>query len=252
MANPINSASRVLDVLKKVKSKKDNERNLAVWSSVFRIEEQDSDKISFEIANCLKGLHDEIEIIRAHMMTTIFDKILYNNHLDIIKSIFSVHGIQQECKNIKSYISDERILCLGYCTYILPNEELLVESEDITELNSLLSSLESSLSDSILPNYTKNIIQNNIEKIRSALRMYEIVGAKAFKSATDSSIGEIAVNAAAFSDTNDPETITKFGKLLRKTFNITEKIMKADGAITAGINFAHYGAKALGFIDKLI
>ena len=248
MANHINAASRVLEILRKIRSKQDNERNVAVWSSIFKIEEEDSNKISFEIASYLKCLHDEVEMIRKYMLTTIFDKILYNNHLDIIKSIFSVHTIQQECKSIKSYISDERILCLGYCTYILPNEELLVDSEDITELGSLLSSLESSLSDSILPSYTKKIIHNNIEKIKTALRMYDIVGSKAFKSATDSSIGEIAVNAAAFSDTNDPETITKFSKLLQKTFSITEKVMKADGAITAGINFAHYGAKALEFL----
>ncbi|MCW5198854.1 hypothetical protein VU07_03265 [Desulfobulbus sp. F4] len=252
MADRINSASRVLEILRKVRAKQDNERNLAVWSSIFRIEGKDSDRISFDIANCLKGLHDEIEIIRAYMMTTIFDKILYNNHLDIIKSMFSVHGIQQECKNIKIYISDERILCLGYCTYILPNEELLVESEDLTELNSLLSSLESSLIDSILPDYTKNIIKNNIEKIRTALRMYEIIGAKAFNAVTDSSIGEVVRNQSVFVDTNDPETVTNFGKLLQKMFCITGKAMKADGAITAGINFAHYGAKALEFFDKIL
>lgn len=68
MADRINSASRVLEILRIVRAKQDNERNLAVWSSIFRIEGKDSDRISFDIANCLKGLHDEIEIIRAYMM----------------------------------------------------------------------------------------------------------------------------------------------------------------------------------------
>jgi hypothetical protein len=248
MANHINSASRLLEILNNLRGKQDNEKIFEAWASIFMIDRKEYNKINFEISNHLRQLHDEIEIIRSYMLSTGFEINLYGHYLDGVNNILIVDLLRQECKNIKNQITDEVLLCLGFCKHILPDESLLVNADDITELNSLLSSLESSLSESILTDYTKKIIQNSIDRIKAALHSYTIVGAKAFKSATDSSIGEIAVNAAAFSDTNDPETVTKFSKLLQKTFSITEKVMKADGAITAGINFAHYGAKALEFL----
>ncbi|MGR0481401.1 MAG: hypothetical protein ACTFAL_08385 [Candidatus Electronema sp. V4] len=248
MANRINSASRVLEILRKVKVKQDKEKIFEAWSSVFMIDGKEYNKINFEIARNLDQLHGEVEMIRSYMLSTVFEENLYSTYLDRVNNVLAVHLLPQECKDIKNSIHDEILLSLGFCKYILPDEGVLVNDEDITELHSLLSSLELSLSDSTLPDYTKKIIQNNIDRIKSALRSYTIIGVKAFNSVTDSSIGEVVRNQAVFVDTNDPETVTKFSMVLHKLTSITEKIMKADGAITAGKNFVHYGAKALEFL----
>ncbi len=252
MVNHINSASRLIEILKKVKAQQDNEKIFLMWASIFGIENKDYDKINFEIARHLEQLHGEVEIVRNYMLSTNFEAVLYVNYLNLINSILVVDLLRKECRDIKNSISNEVFLSLGFCKYILPDESLLVNADDISELHSLLSSLEASLSESILPDYTKNIIQNNIDRIKSALRSYTIIGAKAFKSATDSFVGEVAANASVFVDANDPETVTKFGQFLRKTISITEKFIKTDNAITAGINFTHYGIKALEFFDKIL
>lgn len=253
MANRINSASRLLEILSNLRGKQDNEKIFEAWASIFMIDGKKHNNRNFEIARNLDQLHGEVEAIRNYMLAIDIEGNLYTRYLDRINdNIIAVHILNQECKSIKNLITDEILLCLGFCKYILHDEGVLVNADDITELNSLLSSLESSLSGSTLLDYTKKIIQNNIDRIKAALRSYTVIGAKAFKSATDSSIGEIAVNAAAFPDTNDPETITKFGKLLQKMFSITEKVMKADGAITTGINLVHYSAKALEVFDKIL
>lgn len=252
MKDHINSAFRVLDVLERAKRKGEKEKVHAVWSAIFGIEDADQNKKNFEVSRCLNQLHDEVEIVRRQMSSTNFESSLYEPWLNRINSILAVHAIMGEWQGMKNAISGEVLLCLGFCKQILPDEESLIDEKDVKELHEILASLESVLADSTLPEFTQNLIRTHVENIRHALRSYNIVGAKALQAAMKSAVGEVVANDVAFNAARESEEVTKVGELLSKLHGVTEKIVKSEKVVSAGVKLGQHGAKVLEIIEKLI
>lgn len=252
MSNHINSAFRVLEILEKAKNKGEREKVADVWASIFGIEISDQNKRNFEISRCLNQLHDEVEIVLHQMSATNFESKLYNPWLNRLGNIFAVQTLMSEWQGVRNIISGEILLCLGFCQQILPDEESLIDEEDVQELQEILESLEAMLGGSTLPNYTQKIIRNHVDSIRLALRSYNIVGAKAFQAAMNSAIGEIVANDVVFADAKESDEVTKVGVLLRKLHGVTETIVKSEKFVSASVKLGQHGARALEIIEKLI
>lgn len=252
MSNHINSAFRVLDILEKAQKKGGKEKVFEVWASIFEIEGSDQNKKNFEISECLNQLHGEIEIVRRQMSNTDFESKLYEPWLNKINTILAVHALMTEWQGMKNTISGEVLMCLGFCKQILPDEESLIEKKDVEELQEILASLEAALADSTLPEFTQNLIRNHVKSIRAALRSYNIVGAKALQAAMNSAVGEVVANDVAFSKAKESKEVTKVGELLLKLHGLTEKIVKSEKVVSAGVKLEQHGAKALEIIEKLI
>jgi len=252
MNDHINSAFRVLDILERAKKKGEKEKVHEVWAAIFEIEEADQNKKNFEVSRCLNQLHEEVETIRRQMSSTDFQSKLYEPWLNRINGILAVHALMNEWQGMKNTISGEVLLCLGFCKQILPDEESLIDEADVKELDEILASLEATLSDSTLPEFTQNLIRTHVESIRRALHSYNIVGAKALQAAMKSAVGEVVANDVVFTDARESEEVTKVGELLRKLHCVTEKIVKSEKVVSAGVNLGQHGAKALEIIEKLI
>lgn len=252
MSNHINSAFRVLEILENAKNKGEREKVADVWASVFGIGIPDQTKRNFEISRCLNQLHDEVEIVRHLMSGTNFESKLYDPWLQRLSNIFAIHTLSNEWQGIKNIISGEVLLCLGFCQQILPDEESLIEEQDLKELKDLLDSLEAKLDVSTLPEFTQKIIRNHVDNIRSAFRSYNIVGAKALQAAIKSAIGEVVTNEAVFADAKESEEITKVGIVLSKLHQFTEAVVKSEKVVSATVKLAQHGTKALEIFEKLI
>jgi len=252
MADKINSAYRVLDILKKAKPHSDKQKVFEVWASVFEVEGGDQNKTNFEISVCLNQMHEEVESIRQAMSKTEFDESLYDSSLNKINNVLAVHALMGTWQGLKGTLDGEVFMCLGYCQEILPDEEDLIDDVDIGEIQEILESLKSQMSESSLPEYTKRIIQDHIENIRSALHSYRIIGAKSLQNALKTAVGEVVANDDIFSQAKDTKEVGDVGKLLKKLHEVTDKVVKSEKVVSSATKLAEHGTKALEIIDKLI
>lgn len=251
MPKNINSAFRVREILNQGRSKGNNEKVYDVWSQIFKITENDSHKKLFEITRCLNQIHEEVENILSEMKKTDFSEGLYSSHINRVNEVIAVQTIMNNWDSQKSQITGEMILALGFCSEILPNEEILIDEIEFKEILENVAKLEKLLDSNNLPFNLKKIIFRHIQKIKEAISSYHIIGINALTEITNSAIGEIIANDVIFKEAKGTEEIGLIIKIWSSIKNITDKVVKTDNAITAGANSVERGIKMLEYIEKI-
>ena len=215
MSENKNSALRIKNLLEQARSIP-NKPVAEVWKEIFNINVEDNNKLHFEVSRCLNLLHDEVEFLRGEMKETNYSAYLYDPSINKINQIIGVHTITASWDGYQKQITPEIILCLGFCSEILPPDEKDVSEEEIGEIIELVNSLEENLIDSDLPPYTKRIIRKHIDKIKDALESYTIIGAKAFNDVVQAAYGEVIDNAAIFEESKDSKEVAGLAKVWQK------------------------------------
>ncbi|MCG9697061.1 hypothetical protein [Shewanella sp. Isolate11] len=250
MPKNINSAYRVRQIINEAKGKPDNIPTHQVWGEVFGINEEDQNKKSFAISRCLADLHDEVESIRVKMSALNYSVNLYSVSLNKCNSILAVQNLSSSWKSMKQKITPEVAVALGFCSEILPGEEELVEPEQLTELNGLVSELRECLSESNLPEYTQKIIRKHLSKIEDALVDYKVVGSKALNEVMQSAYGEVISNEAIFKEAQGTQELSKLSSMWQKTKSILDAVASADKRLGAMQGMAEKGQKVMEFLDN--
>jgi len=250
MSENKNSALRIKYLLEKAREIP-NKSVAEVWKELFNIDLTDGNKLYFEVSRCLNLLHDEVEFLRREMNETDYSYYLYDPILNKINNLIGVHTITSNWDGYQKQITPEIILCLGFCSEILPPDEKTVPEEQIDELIKLVHSLESSITESYLPSYTKRIITKHIANIREALESYTIVGAKAFNDVVQAAYGEVIDNAAVFEESKDSEEVTNLAKIWQKIKTISDNAVIVEKGMSATHKIAEHTTKAIEFIQGL-
>lgn len=248
----INSASRVLELLRQASTHGDHEKVFQVWGAVFDIQERDNNKRNMEITRCLSLVHDEIESIIEEMNLSTSDEFQCRQLLSSVFNVLAVQALMTEWANLKKNLTREVFLCLGYCREVLPDEEAMIDIEDVEEIKELLSTLEAQLKDSKLPVYTKKLIQKHISGIHTSLHNYQIIGAKSLKNAMNTAIGEVIAHKEIFVDAAGTQEVTTLGKILKKVSAVTDSVVKTEKLLTSGEKIVNYGSKAIEMLDGII
>jgi hypothetical protein len=250
--NKENSASRILELLRKANEQPENVKVFKVWSDVFEIDEKEQNRKNMEITRCLSLLHDEIDSVIEGLKLAEEDEFKCHSLLNSIFPILAVHALMGDWKGLKPKLTRELFLCLGYCREVLPTEEDVVNIEDVEELHKLIVILKEQLVDSSLPIYTKKLIQNHINGILKALHNYKIQGASSLQGAMNTIVGEIVSNEETFKDAKDTPEISMLGKILKKVHKVTDGAIKTEKLLSSGDKLANYGVKALEVIEALV
>lgn len=251
MPKNINSAFRVREILNQGRNKSNTEKVYDVWSQIFKITENDSNKKIFEITRCLNQIHDEVENILFEMKRTDFSEDLYSAHIKRVNDVIAVQTMMNNWESQKSQITGEMILVLGFCSEILPNEEILIEEIEFNEILDNVSKLEKLLDSNNLPFSLKKILSRNIEKIKEAISSYKIIGINALTEVTNSAIGEIIAKDVIFEEAKETEEIGLIIKIWSLIKNISDKVVRTDNVITAGANSVERGIKMLEYVEKI-
>ena len=154
-------------------------------------------------------------------------------------------------QSMKQQITPEVPIALGFCSEILPNEESLINEDDLGELKKMAADLRKSLSESTLPEYTQSIIEKHIVKIEEALAKYRAVGAKAFEEVMQSAYGEVIANEQAFKEAKGSPELGKLSSMWQKTKSILDGVVDANRRIGAIGGMAEKGQKVLEFLNNL-
>ncbi len=250
MSENKNAALRIKHLLEKAT----NTRNNSVadsWKSVFDIDVANNNKLFFEVSSCLNLLHGEIEFLRREMSETNYSSYLYDPVLDRVNQIIDLHAINSSWEPYRTQITPDIILCLGFCSEILPSDEKEIAEEEIKEIHDLLGSLEISIADSNLSSYTKRIIHKHITKIKEALMSYAIVGARAFNEVVQAAYGEVIDNITVFEESKDKPEVSNLVKIWQKIKVVSDNAVIIEKGLSASQKITEYTSKAIEYIQEL-
>lgn len=251
MPTHINSAYRVHAILfAACENHETNEKMWEVFGDVFRIHINNGRKKIFEINRMLDLFYDEIENTRRQMEASNFSPDLYEDAFKIIEERITPGLIYNDWHSYRKTI--ESILrTLKFCSEVIPNEEELVNQEDLNSIEQLLQKLEEKLKDSDLPDQVTSFIRHQISLIRKAMRDYQVVGIKAFKTAFYEGYADCLINEEVILGNEDKEEIS----LLMKAWNGVKKAgeitIKAEKLLTAGSKIYELGEKFIDHIHKM-
>ncbi len=251
MPKNINAAYRVRELLLQVQSKP-NKNVGELWAELFNISETNLNKRNFEVSRCLNQLHDEIELARDKMLESGFSDTLFMPFLDRANNIVAVQNIAGNWDSYKTQITHELILCLGFCSEILPSEEDEISKEDINDILDLLQPLEELLGELKIPSYTSKIIKKHIEKIKEAIHSYPIIGAKALNEVVQSAYGEVVDNIEVFEESKETEEVKSISIIWKKVKEISDGVSKVEKGVSSVYKIADKANKALELFQDVI
>jgi hypothetical protein len=108
--NKTNSASRVIDLLRKAQMHNETEKVFEVWADVFDIHEKDQNRKNMEITRCLSLLDDEIDSIHHDLKLDESDGFQCAVLLNSIFPILAVHLLMSEWRGLKPKLTRELFL----------------------------------------------------------------------------------------------------------------------------------------------
>ena len=233
-----NPAGRYYEILREAKSKEDHLSVRQVWATVLDEDENDDSAITKKIVEVYQ-LGEEIKSLIG--MNEDVNKELYlSSFPQIERAIFPLQ-LNAPWKAQKQQLNDGVMTRLQFCSELLSsvyNEEQL-KDEDLMEITDLIDKLFNAVRSSSLDGGVRITLLEEIERLRTALSMYKINGAKGLKRSLQSTIGMVVANQDELSSmaTSEPDVIERLGKLIDKIDSFTAKALKVHKALTKPVQF---------------
>ncbi|QUI68964.1 hypothetical protein KIJ96_20475 (plasmid) [Pseudoalteromonas piscicida] len=233
-----NPAGRYYEILRKAKSKGDDLKVRQVWAQVLDEDESDDSTITRKVIEVYQ-LGEEVK--RLIGMNEGVNKELYlSSFPQIERAIFPLQ-LNTTWKAQKQQLNDGVMTRLQFCSELLSsiyNEEQL-KDEDLAQVTKLIDELFSAVLSSSLDGGIRITLLEEIERLRTALSMYKINGAKGLKQSLQSTIGMVVTNQGELSSVaaSEPDVIERLGKLIDKVDSFTAKALKVHKALTKPVQF---------------
>lgn len=251
MSVNINSAYRAHAVLSKAAGRPDAETALEVWKNVFEITDSDQ-STSFIIVDALGNLRDEIANVGIQMAASSYSESLYKQHITKATNTTRIDNLSTKWNTYKGNLSPDTLLCFRFCLEILPNEESLMEEEDVKSLVEELERLERYATETELPHDLKKFLERQIRLIKTAIVNYKVVGAKSLRSAFTNGFGEIVEEESVIVDNSSDEGLTLLSSVWRKFKKASESATDINKHIEIWLKLADKGSKALEYFESVI
>jgi len=158
----------------------------------------------------------------------------------IEKAIFPLN-LNNIWKMQKQHLNDGVMTRLQFCSELLSSiySEEQLKDEDLEEVIQLIEGLFNSVLKSSLEGGIRITLLEEIERLRTALSMYKIHGAKGLKQSLQSTIGMVVAHQTELSIAakSEPDVIERLGNLLDKVDSFTSKALKVHKALTKPVKF---------------
>lgn len=249
MPKHINSAYRVHAILSAACAQPGNQQMWEVFAKVLGVQHHDGRKKIFEVNRLLDLFYDEVDKTRAQMKASGFSEDLYETAFEVVEQRITPGLLFNEWQGYKTTL--EPILYgLKFCSEVLPHEEDLVSEEDIAIIKEALQNLDGVLHTSNLPDYVKAFIQQHINIIKKALRDYQVIGARSFKTAMYEGFIQSVENESIVTEYQESEEMGLLGKAWNGVKKATSYTLGNEKFLTAGTKLAELGMKVVEHIDK--
>lgn len=237
MIDQSNPAGRLYKILIEAKGKGDNKKVIDVWASAIGIQ-PDTIAVTKGVIE-LYRLSQEIQQLIT-MNDNLNHELYLSSFYQIEQSFFPLN-LQTIWSSSKKYLTDEALTRLQFCADELTkfySEEYLSE-EDLNDIITKTEHLFNAVYESDLPSDIRLSLLEEVEKIRNAIYMYKIKGAKGLKEALQGVIGSIVVNQDELQRNyeNNSEVIKSIGELIDKLDSFASRALKLKKLLTKPIRF---------------
>jgi hypothetical protein len=237
MIDESNPAGRLHKILSSARVQADQKKVKEVWSSVLGLKGDNVDVTKAVVE--LYNLSQEIQSLIK--MNKNLNHDLYLSSFKIIDKAFFPLNLGSNWNSVKPHLTEEAITRLQFCAEELSRyySEESLSKEDLDDIVSKTEELFKTVYNSQLPDTLRLSILEEIEKIRYAVRMYLIKGAKGLKEALQSTIGMAVVNQDEIKKTSERnlEVITRLGDLIDKLDSFTSRALKLKKLLTKPIRY---------------
>ena len=237
MIDESNPAGRLYKILKTAKGYVDTEKVRNVWSSVFGID--DDDLVITKSVVELYSLSQEVQSLIK--MNENLNHSLYLSSFNNIDRSFFPLNLNANWSNCKPHLTDEALTRLQFCAEELSRfySEETISEEELTDIVKKTNELFDSLLASSLPDVLRLTLLEEVEKIRNAISMYKIKGAKGLKQALQGTLGAIITNHDALraESTQNQDVLHRLGELIDKLDSFAARALKLNKLISSPIKF---------------
>ena len=237
MIDESNPAGRLHKILSQAKAHPDNQKVKVVWSKALGVEEDDIVVTKSVIE--LYSLSQEIQSLIK--MNENLNHELYLSSFHRIDRAFFPLNLGTTWQGAKQHLTEEALTRLQFCAQELSGfySEESLSKEDLDDIIKKTDELYDSLYNSTLPSVLRLTLLEEVQRIRNAISLYQIKGAKGLKEALQGAIGAVVANQEGLkkAKNENDEVIKKLGTLLDKMDSFASKALKIHKIIKSPISF---------------
>lgn len=245
MANNLNSAARLLNILQKTANFGDGQPVVEAWAKLLGVQEERNIRRAGAVNQLLQAMQNELDIVTQSLSKSDFSASLYEGKFFQIENAISPLLLSQTWANVKQYLTPDVLTALAFCAEILPDEESGISLEELETIRRKVAELKSVLDDADTPPRLRALIQHHIELIERALGEYLVVGARALREAGRTALGEMIEAREEISTSKGSSAVTKLDALWKSVNNAADIAFKVEKA-------AQLGQKAWDAISNIL
>lgn len=234
MSTKLNSASRLLRILERANSLPNNMQTLEAWIKLLQVDEDNPSKRALVVGEQIHAMYRELDLIASGMETARFPKTLYDTVIDKVRHALSPMLFATSWDQAKQYFGPDVLTSFAYCSEILPDEESQISVSDLDEIRSKVTELRASLEDVSIPQRLRTLIEHHIDLINRSILEYPISGAKTFREAGRTALGEIIEARDEIAPARGTTAVSTLEATWKKINEVTDIALKLEKIAALG------------------
>ncbi len=186
-----NSAKRILNILNKLQNATSSDSAFIAWSKALDTIEQIPKKDPHELQRKLGLLKNELDLLEISMSSTELSKSLYLPYIERIKATVSITNLDSPWTNYVGQLGPDVMLCIMFCSEILPSDPN-VKFDELNELLNKIKSFREEISSNNLPLSTNQFVNSQLDIIENAILDFPIKGGIAVKQAFTAGLSDLS------------------------------------------------------------
>lgn len=250
MEHKNNCAARVKWILDNALHKDGKKPIKEIWSEVlFDAEEYTPD--DFEIIRLIETLSNETKLIGVKAQKLGLPENLYSPYIEKTLKALNITNLNTPWDNYKKFITSDVLVCFSYCTYLIDENEIVIDDEDINNIHSALKELREELAKNIEDPVLANFIENQIAIISKSLAEYNIKGSNALNNGFTSGLTEIVENEKTIKEHLKSTPVNKVEKAWGLFQKATQKAAEVNKTSDTWQKIIGKGTDLIEFISKI-
>ena len=221
-----------------------------IWREVlFDAEEYTPD--DFEIIKLIETLRNETKLIGVKAQKLGLPENLYKPYVEKTLKALDVTNINSAWDNYKHFVTSDILVCFAFCAYLIDENEIEIDDEEINNIHAALKELREELSKNIEDPLLANFIENQIAIISKALAEYNIKGSSALNNGFASGLTEIVEHEKTIKENLKSSPVNKVEKAWGLFQKATQKAAKVNKTSDTWQKIIGKGTELIEYISNI-
>lgn len=224
-----NSAARIHALLTKATSHQSDKALYQVLADVFDVHGATEAETGQLVLPRLNWFYVELELLEGQVRSSQLSAHLYDGAFSRVRMVISPINLASSWSSMRGNLTPDVLLAIAFCSELLPDEEAGIPPGELAEISAEVDALSDLVRESSVPDALRQLIEHQLQLIRIALNQYPIQGAKAFREAGRTALGEIVeAKATTGALVQDAQELSRLGKLWKRVNTATDVALKIE------------------------